>query len=872
MLETKEKEVKFNKDAATPMLKQYFRIKEENPQTILFFRVGDFYETYDEDARTISRLLGIVLTSRDAGGGSRINMAGVPYHSVDTYIKNLIVKGHRVAVCDQVEDPRKAKGIVKREVTKILTSGTILDGQMLTFDKNNFLLGLVEKDNWVGLSYADITTGEFLATQVSKYDKSSVIEEIKRINPSEIILSKDSCGLDEIKKILLEQKITFSEYGSVQKAEENLSHLKIIVEPSLISDHKTAKSASSFILEYLKDVRKTKTLNLHSLKIYTPENYLVLDSATQRNLELTQTILKQEKEGSLLWIMDKTKTAMGARLLRKYLLRPLTDKEEIIKRLDRVEIFTKNISCMENLRKLLEEIYDLERITAKIEYKTVNARDLLALKNSLKYLPEILGIIKQYEKVLGNLCSSFDTLRDQARILEASIHECPPLTIKEGNIIKDGYSPELDELRNIKFNAKKWIAQMENKEREETKIKSLKIKYNSVFGYYIEITKTNLHLVPEHYIRKQTVANGERFINQQLKEYEAKILGAEEKIKNLEYNLFCQIREQISNDSQKLKEVAKILAEIDFFTNLAYIALNNNYIRPEISDLYEIKIQGGRHPVVENALGGRFISNDTCLDKDQFLLTITGPNMAGKSTYLRQIALITIMAQVGSFVPAKTATIGIADKIFTRVGASDDLHLGQSTFMVEMAETANIVRNATSNSLILLDEIGRGTSTQEGLSIAWAVAEYIHDKLKAKTLFATHFHQLTQLPQTLKSAKNYRVDVKEKENEVIFLHKIVPGGADTSFALYVAYLAGIPKEIIHKAQNLLAKLEENKNFESINKESTIKQLTFFENSKAHPLLDEIKKIKIEELTPLEALNKLFKWRSWLREEEDGRYQ
>lgn len=878
MLDLKEKEIKFDKDSLPPMLRQYFQIKEQNPGSILLFRVGDFYETYDEDATLVSKQLDIVLTSKEAGKGSRIHMAGVPYHSVDNYIRILISKGYRVAICDQVEDPKKAKGLVRREVTKIITSGTILDPEMLSSEKNNYLLCLIQNNDFVGLSYADISTGELSATHFSKYDRASIMEEVKRINPTEIVIMQNAVDFDEIKNKLTEQNVNYAEYTAPDGMEKNIEQLKIMTEETHKdnlknkfqeveegSNHTAAKFAAGFIISYLKNIQKTRTLNLKTLKIYKPENYLILDSITQRNLELTQTLLRQEKTGSLLWVLDKTKTAMGARLLRKYILRPLTRREEILKRQNIIETFTKDITLLENLRRLLAEIYDLERITAKVEYKTVNARDLLALKKSLNILPEILELIKPHkDKHLSEIYNSFDVLQDLKDLLETSIHEVPPLTIKEGNIIKNNFNKELDQLREIKSNTKTWIAELENEERENTRIKSLKIGYNSVFGYYIEVTKSNLHLVPPHYIRKQTVANGERFINQQLKEYEAKILGAEEKIKNLEYEIFCQIRNVVADNSERLKDSAEILAQLDFFASTAYVSLNNNYVKPQIEDSFKINIKNGRHPVVEKVLKGKFIPNDVYFDENHFFLIITGPNMAGKSTYLRQSALITIMAQMGSFVPAERAQVGIADRIFTRVGASDDLHLGQSTFMVEMKETANIIRDATNKSLILLDEIGRGTSTQEGLSLAWAVAEYIHNKINAKTLFATHFHELTQLTATLKFSKNYRIDVKEKENEVIFLHKIVPGGADHSFALYVAYLAGIPKEIIQKAQDILLETEDNKTIET---NPPVKQLTFFEHINTHPVLEELKKMTLEKITPIEALNKLAFWQEKLKGEK-----
>lgn len=850
----------------TPMLKQYFRAKDENPGSILFFRVGDFYECYHTDAEIISRELDIVLTAKDAGRGARVHMAGVPYHSVNPYIKTLVNKGYRIAICDQVEDPKFAKGLVKREVVKIITAGTVLDPDMLKPDENNYLLALSKRDNFFGISIADISTGELSATEFEDYEKIKLFDEIKRLKPSEIIIDptiSEEGLLAELKNLSADAKgrvSTFTydkpvDYKNLGNYAKNLSQY---------SD--ALKQAVSVILNYLKDTQKTAQLNLAEITPYGRQDYMMLDNVTLRNLEITKTMLTGEKEGSLLWVTDKTCTSMGARLLRNIIERPLLDIEKIMERQNAVKEIISKYALVDEFKTLFNQIYDLERILSKIEYNTAGARDLLALRNSAGVFPKIKEELNNFTSpLLDGLRKKFDTLDDLHKILAESIAENPPLSVREGGIIKQGYNAQLDELRQIKGNSKKLIADLQEEERNRTGIKSLKVGFNHIFGYYIEITKSNLSAVPPDYIRKQTLANCERFFNEKLKEYESTILGAEEKIKNLEFELFNKIRSTVAESAGRIKESAKIIAYLDALISFAYIAVNNNYVCPEITDDGNLTIKDGRHPVIEKSGVTSFTPNDLYLDNNQNkILIITGPNMAGKSTFLRQAALITILAHTGSFVPAAQARVSVTDRVFTRVGASDDLHLGQSTFMVEMSETANILTQATSKSLVILDEVGRGTSTNEGLSLAQGIVEYIHDNIHAKTLFATHFHELTQLEGALAGVKNFKTSVKETGREIIFLHKIVPGGTDKSFALYVAHLAGIPKQIIERSGQILDNIEagEKKLTRSANPGAV--QLSFLESSPEHPVLEELKSVDTANLTPLEALNALYKWQEKLR--------
>ncbi|MFH1452379.1 MAG: DNA mismatch repair protein MutS [Armatimonadota bacterium] len=844
----------------TPMLKQYFSIKEENPDTILLFRVGDFYECYHTDAELISRDLDIILTSKDAGKGQRVYMAGVPYHSVNPYIKTLVTKGYRVAICEQVEDARFAKGLVKREVVKTITAGTILDPDMLKADENNYLLGLSKYNNLFAVAVADISTGELSGIEFEEYDRTKLLDEVKRLNPSEIVI--DSTVTEE--KLVEQLKNLSRNYFKYDKP-LNYKELDAHI-PDTDNYSQALKQASGVIINYLKDTQKTTQLNLDRLTSYSQQNYMILDNTTLRNLEIVKTLLTGEKEGSLLSVIDKTSTSMGARTLRNIIERPLTDVQAVKDRQSCVKEIINGYSVVDEAKKLFDKVYDLERILAKIEYNTANARDLLALERSLEVFPGIKEKFSSFKsKEIKNLCENFDLLYDLHGLLSESLAENPPLTVREGGIIKDGYNKQLDDLRVIKGSSKKMIARLQEEERSRTGIKSLKVGFNSVFGYYIEVTKPNLPMVPENYIRKQTLANCERFINEKLKEYEAAILGAEEKIKNLEFELFNNIRGDCAKAAKRIKNSAKIIAYLDVLVNFAYIAVNNNYSCPVITDDDKIIIKEGRHPVIEKTNIESFTPNDLYLDSsDNKLILITGPNMAGKSTFLRQTALIAILAQSGCFVPAKEASIGIIDRIFTRVGASDDLHLGQSTFMVEMAETANILTQASSRSLVILDEVGRGTSTKEGLSLAQSIVEYIHNNIGAKTLFATHFHELTQLENHLAGVKNYKTVVKETGSEIIFLHKVVPGGTDKSFALYVAHLAGIPKTVIERSAQILDEIEQGYEKVSLKTEGKTKQLSFLEEEASHPVIEEIKSLDAASITPIEALNKIHSWQEKIK--------
>lgn len=853
----------------TPMLKQYFTIKDNNPGCILFFRVGDFYETYGSDAEITSKELDIVLTSKDSGEGNKVGMAGVPYFAVDQYLHSMVNKGYKVALCDQVEDAKKAKGLVKREVVRIVSSGTILDPEMLDKKQNNYLVCLLEMNAHIGIAAADISTGDFLATQFLKENEDAIEEEFDRINPREMILCKSLSEnrkiitLKELKRI---QTTIIDYYPDKIKSEESLKNyfkLRSLQGKGFI-ENESAMCACAMLLEYLKDMQKSDILSLRIPEIFSHFQYLSIDSTSKRNLELTETIMERARKGSLLWAIDETSTAMGARLLRSWLIKPLIKKSEIETRLDSVEELIGEYETTLLMSKHLKKIQDIERLLSKAIYGTCNARDLIGLLDSLESIPEIKKYLVSFKSQILLNIGNMNSLDELKTLLLKSINPSPPATLREGNIIRDGYNKELDELRDIRKTAKTWIADLEERERKRTGIKSLKIGFNQVFGYYIEITRSNIKTVPEDYIRKQTIAGGERYINQELKEYENKVLSAEEKIKNLEYDLFTEIRNNIVKQREKVQEVSVSIATLDVLLSFAINAVNCNYSRPVISDKNVLSISEGRHPVVEKIIAAPFIKNDLYLDDEDRIIIITGPNMSGKSTYLRQSAIISIMTQMGSFVPAKKAEIGIIDKIFTRVGATDDLHLGQSTFMVEMLETANIINNATEKSLVILDEIGRGTSTFDGLSIAWAVAEYLYEKIKSKTLFATHFHELTQLSKHYSGIKNRKVAVKETGEEVIFLHKILPGASDKSYGIYVAKLAGFPEKILRRADEILEDLENRKkqdnSFSKKNEKEQLapKQLTFFKDTD-NPIVDEIRKLNIMDMTPIQALNKIYKW-------------
>ncbi|MBC8059929.1 MAG: DNA mismatch repair protein MutS [Clostridiaceae bacterium] len=855
--------------ALTPMMNQYLQVKEKCKDCILFFRLGDFYEMFFEDAEIASREIELVLTGRDCGLEKRAPMCGIPYHAANNYIGRLISKGYKVAICEQLEDPTLAKGIVERGIVKIITPGTYTDSSFLEDTRNNYIMSLFVEENQAGICFADISTGDFNCT-FSIYDIDIILDEISKYNPSEILIQED---ISEKFKTIINQRFTVpftyrsKEYFSLG-AEKNIKEQFNNVNKDTINT--IVACAANGLVNYIYETQKVALSNIKNLEYYNIVDYLTIDVNSRRNLELSETIKDKSKKGSLLWVLDKTNTSMGARQLRKWIEQPLIDKGKIEKRLDSVEELITKISTHEDLKECLKEIYDIERIIGKISSKNVNAKELISLKNSLGKLPLIKQILSNFQsKMLIGMFKELDELKDIFALLDSSIYESPSLSLKDGNLIKEGFNSEIDELRTAKAHGKEWIAALESTEREITGIKSLKIGYNRVFGYYIEITKSNFSNIPEgRYIRKQTLSNAERYITPELKEMEDKVLGAEEKLISLEYEIFVSIRNEIEAQINRMQISAKILSEVDCLSSLASIALQYNYSKPKITKDGAIKITEGRHPVIEKMIPpGTFVSNNGSIDnKKEQMLLITGPNMAGKSTYMRQIALIVLMAQIGSFVPAMDASISICDKIFTRIGASDDLAAGKSTFMVEMWEVSNILRNATNNSLVLLDEVGRGTSTYDGLSIAWAVIEYIcsNKGLKCKTLFATHYHELIRLEGKIKGVKNYSVAVKKIGEEIAFLRKIVPGGADDSYGIEVAKLAGLPDEVTKRAKEILGNLEniEETNdtvkfipskTKSINESS--KQLGFLDFQK-DDFINGLKDIDINNMTPLDCLNKL----------------
>ncbi|EOU2014403.1 DNA mismatch repair protein MutS [Clostridium perfringens] len=799
--------------ALTPMMRQYFEIKENYKDCILFFRLGDFYEMFFEDAETAARELELVLTGRDCGLEKRAPMCGIPFHASNSYIGRLVAKGYKVAICEQVEDPKVAKGIVKRDVIKVITPGTYTDSSFVEETKNNYIMTIYSdlERNRCSLAITDISTGDFLATE-GELEKGVILDEISKFNPKEIILL-DSLDQELIKDITLTTPALISrkpiEYFE-EKFEEVLNAQFGEKSNSLSL---MVKKSSNALVKYILDTQKISLTNINDIEVYSLVDFMTIDLSSRRNLELTENLREKSKKGSLLWVLDKTETSMGSRMLRRWIEEPLVNKEKITLRLNAVEELFNDLSLNDSLKEALHDIYDIERILGKISNKNANAKDLIALKTSIGKIPNVKGIIENCtSSLLKNYHHNLDDLRDIYDLLEKSIKEDPSLTLKDGDLIKDGFNGEIDELRLAKTNGKDWISSLENREREFTGIKSLKVGFNKVFGYYIEISKANYSSIPEgRYIRKQTLANAERFITPELKEIEEKLLGASEKLCSLEYDIFLDIRNEVENHIDRLKTTAKIIAELDCISNLAFVALENDFIKPEINEDGETKIENGRHPVVEKVIPkGEFIPNDTIINKDDNqLLIITGPNMAGKSTYMRQVAIITLMCQIGSFVPASKANISVVDKIFTRIGASDDLAGGKSTFMVEMWEVSNILKNATENSLVLLDEVGRGTSTYDGLSIAWSVIEYIckNKNLRCKTLFATHYHELTKLEGEIHGVRNYSVAVKEVDNNIIFLRKIIEGGADQSYGIEVAKLAGIPDEVINRAKEILETLE-----------------------------------------------------------------
>ncbi|MBQ8624878.1 MAG: DNA mismatch repair protein MutS, partial [Agathobacter sp.] len=783
------------------MMQHYLKTKEEYPGCILFYRLGDFYEMFFEDAKVVSKELELTLTGRACGLEERAPMCGVPFHASDTYINRLVQKGYKVAICEQMEDPSTAKGIVKREVIRIATPGTNIDMQALDETKNNYIMCVVYSVEKYGISIADVTTGDFFVTEVDSERK--LLDELNKFSPSEIICNEafymsgvDVSDMRERLRIAVTALDAWY-FGDDLAKETLLSHFKIHTLEGLgLQDYDSGVLASGALLKYLYETQKNSLGNILSIHPYAIGKYMIIDSSSRRNLELVETLREKQKRGSLLWVLDKTRTAMGARLLRSYVEQPLIDKAEILKRQDFITVLNKNEITREELREYLNPIYDLERLITRITYQTANPRDLIAFRNSLEMLPAIAMLLSDLSGELVNeIRDEFDDLRDLYNLLCESIQEEPPISSRDGDIIKDGYNEEVDRLRRAKTEGKSWLAQLEAEEREKTGIKNLRIKYNKVFGYYLEVTNSFKDMVPDYYVRKQTLTGAERYITPELKELEDTILGSEDRLTSLEYELFKAVRDHIGDNVARIQKTAKVIAQIDVFASLALVASRNNYCKPKINESGVLDIKNGRHPVVEQMItNDLFIDNDTYLDNhNNRIAIITGPNMAGKSTYMRQTALIVLMAQIGSFVPASSANIGIVDRIFTRVGASDDLASGQSTFMVEMNEVANILRNATSNSLLILDEIGRGTSTFDGLSIAWAVVEHISNTklIGAKTLFATHYHELTELEGKLSGVNNYCIAVKEKGDDIVFLRKIVKGGADKSYGIQVAKLAGL---------------------------------------------------------------------------------
>ena len=875
----------------TPMMKQYMQTKEEYKDCILFYRLGDFYEMFFDDALTASKELEITLTGKNCGLEERAPMCGIPYHAVDSYLNRLVSKGYKVAICEQVEDPKTAKGIVKREVIRVVTPGTNLDTQGLDETKNNYIMRIVYMADRYGLSVADVTTGEYLVTELDSQTK--LMDELYKFMPSEIVCNEafymSGLDLDDLKNRLHMAIYSLEAwYFDDALCRETLQeHFKVAsLEGIGLSDYECGMIASGALLKYLEETQKNSLSHMSRLTRYATGNYMVLDSATRRNLELVETLREKQKRGSLLWVLDKTKTAMGARTLRKYVEQPLIDKESIVKRLDAVAELKDNAICREEIREYLNPVYDLERLVGKITYQSANPRDLIAFQSSLSMLPSVKCILKDMESdLLKEIYEELDPLEELCDLVGRAIQEEPPLAMKEGGIIKDGYNEEVDRLRKAKSEGKNWLADLETKEREKTGIKNLRIRCNKVFGYYLEVTNSFKDLVPDYYTRKQTLANAERYIIPELKKLEDTILGAEDKLCALEYELYCEVRNTIAAELTRIQRTAKAVAKLDVIASLALVGERNNYVRPKINENGVIDIRDGRHPVVEKMIpNDMFIANDTYLDdKKQRISIITGPNMAGKSTYMRQAALIVLMAQLGSFVPASSANIGLVDRIFTRVGASDDLASGQSTFMVEMNEVANILRNATSKSLLILDEIGRGTSTFDGLSIAWAVVEYISNSklLGAKTLFATHYHELTELEGKISNVNNYCIAVKEKGDDIVFLRKIVKGGADKSYGIQVAKLAGVPDPVINRAKEIVEELvtaditgkvkdiavqgsETKKKTQKKLDEVDLTQFSLFDTVKDDDVLNELKELDISHMTPMDAMNKLYQLQNKLR--------
>ncbi len=861
----------------SPMMRQYLEIKKNYDDTILMFRLGDFYEMFFEDAKTVSRELELVLTGRDCGLEERAPMCGVPFHSVDSYLARLIAKGYKVAICEQMEDPSTAKGIVRRDVVRIVTPGTVIESNMLDETQNNFLCSIFFRDGAAGVCFADVSTGAMHLTDIDgKMCENKIINELARFMPSEIILNREASALKTVKAFIADKCSalveTFDEdYCLLNEASAAICAQFGCNSPEDIAHGVSAQSIMSagICLKYLREVQRTELSNIRSLDYYSESGFMKLDLAARRSLELTRTMRSNDKRGSLLWTLDKTCTAMGKREIREWLDRPLTNPAKIIGRHNAVDELTQDAMLCGNIAASLSGINDIERLITRISYGTANAKELRALSSAIDRLPEVKANISQCRSaLLTEIRTSIDTLEDISSLINAAIVDEPPFTVREGGMVRDGFNAELDELRAIVNDGKGFLANIQQREQDRTGIKKLKIGYNRVFGYYIEVSNSFKELVPEDYIRKQTLANCERYITQELKELEAKVLGAQGRIVQLEYEIFSQVRNKTAAELGRIQRTASAVARLDVLRSFAASALENGYVRPEITDSSTLKITDGRHPVVEKMLGGLpFVPNDTELDCDSNRCAIiTGPNMAGKSTYMRQIAIIVIMAQAGSFVPARSAVIPIVDSVFTRVGASDDLSGGQSTFMVEMSEVASILKNATSKSLIIFDEIGRGTSTYDGMSIARAVLEYAADKKKlgAKTLFATHYHELTELENTVDGVKNYNISVKKRGDDITFLRRIVRGCADGSYGIDVAKLAGVPDSVVKRARQVLSQLESDEPrpasapnyFSSVDDNDM--QLSFASNAGSE-IVDELKTLDINTLTPIEAMSVLYKF-------------
>ena len=889
----------------SPMMQHYLETKSKYPDCVLFYRLGDFYEMFFDDAINVSRELELTLTGKECGRENRAPMCGIPYHAGEIYASRLVQNGYKIAICEQVENPKNAKGIVKRDVIKIMTPGTITDGNLLDEKKNNYIMSIFKDGMYYGIAAFDISTGEAYATEIkSDNNFQKLINEISRFNPSELIVNdymNDSINeINELKHrfevfISVDKKIEKTEVESDRNFVPDFFNMKssmtklddkfddetihntfdIIDEQGNliknISDRYLAVNAIGILLKYVEETQKIKPENLNKIVLYEVVKYMALDINSRRNLELTERLKDKSKKGTLLWVLDKTETSMGGRLIRRWINDPLVNVDDINARLDAVEEIKNDLLLSDRIVESLKSIYDIERLAGKISYGTVNARDLISLKNSIMQLPNLKETIKNVNsEFLKNIDSELDILSDIYELIEASIVEEPPLTVKEGGLIKKGYKPEIDELIEATTNGKQWLANVEIREKELTGIKNLKIGYNKIFGYYIEVSKSNVKDIPEdRYIRKQTLTTGERYITEELKKMENEILGAKEKIIALEYDEFVNIRNEIQSNAKRIQRTASAISKLDVIQGLANVANELNYCKPEIMDDDVIDIKNGRHPVVEKIIPyGDFVQNDSLLNANKNRLNIiTGPNMAGKSTFMRQVALITIMAQIGSFVPAEYAHIGVVDKVFTRVGASDDLSSGESTFMVEMMEVANILKNATDRSLVILDEIGRGTSTYDGLSIAWAVAEYV-SKLKSKTLFATHYHELVGLEGKIDGAKNYHITVKERGEDIIFLRKIVEGGTDESYGIHVAKLAGVPKEVTNRANEILFKLEKKnimngKAGSKSEKAENAGQLSMY-NYKLAEIASELDGVHLDSITPIEALNILQKMKDKMK--------